>query len=306
MFQDAGAPVNACVASMHMVTAPAGGDGRMRPPPRPVGRCKRVNPDKAGALPWTRQPAYRSTPASDKMRLRRAHPAGSSIMYDLYIANKNYSSWSLRPWVLMRQQGIAFQERLMPFGSGPGREDFISPTGKVPCLVDSGTIVWDSLGITEYLAERHAGVWPAAADARAWARCATAEMHAGFATLRDICTMNCGIRVRLADLPDALATDIRRLDALWSEGLHRFGGPFLAGPSFTAVDAFFAPVGFRVQTYALPLAAAAAAYASRLLALAPMRDWYADALAETWRDEPHEAEARPAGPWLEDLRATSA
>jgi glutathione S-transferase len=227
-------------------------------------------------------------------------------MYELYIANKNYSSWSLRPWVLMRERGIAFQERLVPFGSGPGQPDFISPTGKVPCLIDGGTIVWDSLGITEYLAERHEGVWPRPADARAWARCATAEMHAGFTTLRDICSMNCGIRVRLASMPDALIADIRRLDALWSEGLRRFGGPFLAGASFTAVDAFFAPVAFRVQTYALQLGPAGASYATRVLERAPMRTWYADALAETWRDFPHEAEVQRAGTVLADLRAPPA
>jgi glutathione S-transferase len=128
-------------------------------------------------------------------------------------------------------------------------------------------------------------------------------MHSGFSTLRDICTMNCGIRVRLAPYPPQLAREVERLAVLWNEGLSRFGGPFLAGDLFTAVDAFFAPVAFRVQTYALPLDARALAYASRLVARPAMREWYAAALEETWRDDAHEDEARRAGVWLEDLRA---
>ncbi|HQY70835.1 MAG TPA: glutathione S-transferase N-terminal domain-containing protein, partial [Pseudomonadales bacterium] len=107
-------------------------------------------------------------------------------MYELYIANKNYSSWSLRPWVLMRELRIAFDERLVPFAPGSNFERFraFSPTGKVPCLHDGATVVWDSLAIAEYLAERHAGVWPSDARARAWARSAAAEMHSGFGALR--------------------------------------------------------------------------------------------------------------------------
>src|SRR5215475_690443 len=124
-------------------------------------------------------------------------------MYVLFIANKNYSSWSLRPWVLMRELEIAFEERITPFEEGPSATDFkgFSPTGKVPCLHERHTVVWDSFGITEYLAERHSPVWPALAEARAWARCAAAEMHSGFGTMRDICTMNCGIRVKLDAMP---------------------------------------------------------------------------------------------------------
>ncbi len=228
-------------------------------------------------------------------------------MYELYIANKNYSSWSLRPWLLMRMLGVPFAERLVPFGEGSSREAFrtFSPSGLVPCLVDGGTVVWDSLAIAEYLAERHAGVWPSDAAARAWARCAAAEMHAGFGTLRARCTMNCGIRVRLSEVPAALGQEIDRLAELWTQGLDRFHGPFLAGSAFTAVDAFFAPVAMRVQTYGLTLPEPAAAYAQRLLALPPMQAWYADALAETWRERGHEAEARSAGPWLADHRAGS-
>jgi len=224
-------------------------------------------------------------------------------MTQLYIANKNYSSWSLRPWVLMRMLDIAFKERLVPFGGDADAFRAFSPTGKVPCLVSAGVAVWDSLAITEYLAERHPGVWPREVLARTWARCATAEMHSGFGVLRERCTFNCGIRVDLGPVPPALQSDLDRLDALWCEGLKKFGGPFLAGSDFCAVDAFFAPVAFRVQTYRLSLSEPALAYAARLRGLAPMREWEAAALRETWRDEPHEAEARAAGTWVEDLRA---
>ncbi|HEU4730510.1 MAG TPA: glutathione S-transferase family protein [Kofleriaceae bacterium] len=226
-------------------------------------------------------------------------------MYELFITNKNYSSWSLRPWVLMRQLGLAFREQFVQYPGDDAFEAFrkVSPSGRVPCLRDGDTIVWDSLAITEYLAERHPGVWPGDPVARAWARCAAAEMHAGFGMLRERCTMTCGLRVRLRDMPALLRRDIARLNELWNQGLLRFGGPFLAGPSFTGADAFYAPVAFRVQTYGLPLDETGAAYVARLLALPAMRSWYADALAEPYRDPSHEAEAEVAGTWLEDLRA---
>jgi len=227
-------------------------------------------------------------------------------MYRLYIANKNYSSWSLRPWVLLRELEIAFEEHLLPFGDetrwGPFRT--LSPAAKVPCLVAGTEVVWESLAIVEYLAERHAGVWPTDAVARAWARSAAAEMHAGFAELRAVCSMNCGVRVRLHAIGPSLLQDTSRLDALWTEGLSRFGGPFLAGPMFSAVDAFYAPVAFRVQTYGLTLTPKAAAYAERLLALPSMQDWNAAALLEPFRDEPHELDLRRAGVVTVDLRAT--
>jgi len=114
-------------------------------------------------------------------------------MYTLYIGNKNYSSWSLRPWLLLRELDIPFTEQLIPFGKGAFGS--FSPTGKVPCLADGGVLLWDSLGITEYLGERHPGVWPIDVGARAWARCAVAEMHSGFNKMRDQCLMNCGVRV---------------------------------------------------------------------------------------------------------------
>lgn len=225
-------------------------------------------------------------------------------MYELYIANKNYSSWSLRPWVLMRELTIPFTERLTPFQEGSNWEAFrkFSPSGKVPSLVNGTVAIWDSLGITEYLAERHPAVWPEDATTRAWARCATAEMHSGFAALRAICTMNCGVRVQLNEISPALARDLGRIDELWREGLERFGGPFLTGKSFTAVDAFFAPVAFRIQTFDLKLDAASLAYAARLLALPSMQRWEQDALAEPWREVEHEKELQAAGRVVKDLR----
>lgn len=226
-------------------------------------------------------------------------------MYDLYIANKNYSSWSLRPWVLLKHLGIPFREHLQLFATGTNWPAFraFSPTGKVPCLHVEGEVIWDSLAIAEYLAERHGGVWPDDAKARAWARCAAAEMHTGFAALREICSMSCGIRVRLHEESAALQADVARLVELWGQGLARFGGPFLAGPRFTAVDAFFAPVAFRVQTYGLTLPPDEQFYVDRLLALPAMREWYGSALEEPWREPGHDDECLRHGALLEDLRA---
>jgi len=228
-------------------------------------------------------------------------------MYALYIANKNYSSWSLRPWSLLRTLGIPFEERCVPYETGSSYRRFrdFSPTGKMPCLVDGSTVVWDSLAIAEYVAERHPGAWPAAAVARAWARSASAEMHSGFGALRNECSMSVGVRIRLHAPSEGLRRDIARLDELWSEGLSRFGGPFLAGAGFAVVDAFFVPVAFRVRTYGLTLGAPAAAYAQRLLALPSTLAWEADALRETWRSSDHERNTLASGTLLEDHRAAA-
>ena len=227
-------------------------------------------------------------------------------MYTLYVANKNYSSWSLRPWVLMRELGIPFDEQVRPFNDGPTLAfGDVSPSGRFPCLIDGDTVVWDSLAITEYLAEAHPQVWPADKTARAFARSAAAEMHSGFQQLRNVCGMNVGIRVELTSISEGLGKDLARLDALWTEGLTRFSGPFLGGSRFSAVDAFFCPVAFRVQVYDLQLSAPARAYAQRLLDLPAMQDWYAAALKETWRKQAYEQEALAAGRIVADYRQTA-
>ena len=226
-------------------------------------------------------------------------------MYELHIGNKNYSSWSLRPWLLLTALAIPFHERQHYFASDNSAFRAFSPTALVPALVDGDLTVWDSLAIAEYAAETYPRVWPEARAARAWARSAAAEMHSGFATLRAACSMSVGIRVKLHDTPPALLRDLARIDALWSDGLTRFGGPFLAGGAFTAADAFFAPVVFRIQTYGLgfDLGPAARAYVERMLALPAMQTWYEAGLAETARDEPHEAEIRQTGEVIADFRA---
>ena len=192
----------------------------------------------------------------------------------LIIGNKNYSSWSLRPWVLMRALGIAFEERLVPFEEGANWKRFrdFSQSGLVPCLHDGDTVVWDSLAIVEYLAEKHAGVWPADRAVRAWARSVVCEMHSGFFALRAQCPMNCGIRAELDRVPKALERDLHRIDEIWTEGQLQHGGPFLAGRAFSAVDAFYAPVAFRMQSYGLKLGARATAYGGHLLEQSAMRD----------------------------------
>lgn len=225
-------------------------------------------------------------------------------MFDLYIANKNYSSWSLRPWVLMRTLDIDFNEKLTPFGNSAVDFSAFSPTAKVPCLVDGDLTVWDSLSIAEYLAEHNSGVWAKARDARAWSRSAAAEMHSGFQALRNHHPMSVGLRIRPASISASLQKDISRIDSLWQEGLASFGGPYLAGEMFTAVDAFFCPVAFRFQTYGTALSSEADAYKNRLLALPAMQEWQDAALLESWRDDDHEAEAQAVGELLADLRSS--
>jgi glutathione S-transferase len=223
-------------------------------------------------------------------------------MYELIITNKNYSSWSMRAWVLMRELAIPFTERLLPYS--PGAFKGVTPAGNVPCLVDGETLVWDTSAITEYLAERHPGVWPVDGRARAWARSAAAEMHNGFGALRNECSMSVGVRVKRYGISAALQANLDRLAELWADGLTRHGGPFLGGAKFTAVDAFHVPVASRVQTYALPLPSQAAAYAARLLELPAAKDWIAAGIAETARDAMHEEEVLSQGVLVEDLRAS--
>ncbi len=227
------------------------------------------------------------------------------MAFTLITANRNYSSWSLRPWVLMKALGIPFADRIEPFAASSNYAAFrdFSPTGQVPVLLDGDRTIWDSLGIALYLADRFPAVWPTDEAARAFAQCAVAEMHGGFATLRNDCTMNIGVRVEIALPSPALRRDVARLTELWSEGLSRFGGPFLAGQAFTAIDAFFAPVAFRVRTYGLDVGPAARRWVDHMLALPAMREWEDAALAETWREESHEAEVGAAGRIVADYRA---
>ena len=225
-------------------------------------------------------------------------------MRELYIANKNYSSWSLRPWLLMKQLGIPFIEQLVPFSQQGNFDKFrtFSPSGKVPCLVQTDLVVWDSLAIAEFLYESQANVWPQDKKARAFARCAAAEMHSGFAALRNICGMSCGHRVQLQQIPSALQQDINRLSELFEQGITQFGGPFLAGAQFSAADAFFAPVAFRMQSYDLAFSAVAKTYLHHLLALPAMQDWYQQALAEPWTDAAHDQEIARHGKITADYR----
>ena len=223
------------------------------------------------------------------------------MTYTLITANRNYSSWSLRPWILMQALGVSFDDRIEPFVAASNYAAFrsFSPTGQVPALIDGDRTVWDSLGITLYLADRHAGVWPADEAARAFAQCAVAEMHSGFATLRSDCPMNVGVRVEPHIHSPALGRDIARVRELWEQGLERFGGPFLAGATFTAIDAFYAPVAFRVRSYGLDVGQG---WVDHMLSHPAMKQWEMEALAETWREESHEAEIGSAGRITADYR----
>ena len=206
---------------------------------------------------------------------------------------------------MLNMAGVGFEERLHPFNpDGPSRERFVqfSPTGQVPCLHDGALVIWETLAILEHLAERHDGFWPADPAARAFARSVSAEMAAGFFALRGACPMSVGIRVRLDAISGALQRDLDRLDALFNDGLTRFGGPFLAGERFTIADAMYCPVAWRIRSYELPLSASSLAYAARLRALEPMKAWEADALAEPFREPGHDREIAALGEVIEDRR----
>ena len=222
----------------------------------------------------------------------------------LITANRNYSSWSLRPWLLMKALGIPFEDRIELFAKPANYDDFraFSPTGQVPVLVDGDRTVWDSLGIVLYLADRDDSVWPQDEEARAFAMCAVAEMHGGFSALRNQCTMNVGVRVQMGPHDAALARDVARVRELFEEGLDRFGGPWLAGAEFTALDAFYAPVAWRVRTYGLDVGHGQA-WVDHMIAHPAMQEWEAEALQEPWREESHEAELAAAGAIVADYRA---
>jgi len=213
-------------------------------------------------------------------------------MRQLTIGNKNYSSWSMRPWVLMTQAGIPFEEVMVRFDSFDAGSAFKqavaaqNPVGKVPVLVDGGFAVWDTLAIAETLAEQFPDkqLWPADPQARARARSVCAEMHSGFGALRSACPMNIEAALptigalALRDQP-AVRADLARLVAMWSELLAQHGGPLLFG-EFTIADAYFAPVVMRIKTYALPVPPQVAAYIDRVCALPGVKAWIDGALAE--------------------------
>jgi len=205
----------------------------------------------------------------------------------LIIGNKNYSSWSFRPWIAMKAAGIAFEETVISLDA----EDFkahvapVSGTGKVPVLIDSDVRVWESLAILEYLAEKfpNAGLWPADAAARAHARAIANEMHAGFLPLRRHLPMNMWRPVIKREVTPEAAGNVARIEAIWKECRTRFGkgGPFLFG-RFGAADAMYAPVVARLHTYAVAVGAGTRAYMDAVMALLAWREWHAAAVKEPW------------------------
>jgi len=204
-------------------------------------------------------------------------------MYTLYVGNKNYSSWSLRGWLATKLSGAPFEEvpvRLVGRGSNPANKSF-SPSGLVPALHDGDVVVWDTLAISEYLAERHPGMWPTDPRARAHARSIAAEMHSGFGALRNEMSMCIRERVDVRPWSDALIADIERIGTVWTDARTRFGrgGAFLLG-AFSLADCFYAPVVFRFQTYLVEPAGVAGEYAAAMRAHPFLREWEAAALAE--------------------------
>ena len=227
------------------------------------------------------------------------------MTYTLITANRNYSSWSLRPWVLMKALVIEFVDRLEPFAQPDNYDVFrqFSPTGQVPVLLDRDRVVADSLAIALYLAERHTDVWPVDEAARIYAQGAVAEMHGGFGHLCGDCPMNVGVRVQLSPMSQGLHRNLARLREIFEQGLAQFGGPWLAGAEFSVVDAFYAPVAFRIRTYGLDVGTGQA-WVAHMLAHPAMQQWEAEALAETWREVSHEHELTATGVVTADYRST--
>jgi glutathione S-transferase len=212
----------------------------------------------------------------------------------LLIGNKNYSSWSLRPWIAMKVAGIAFTEEVISLDAADfkARVSRVSGTGKVPALLDGEVRVWESLAILDYLAETfpQAALWPAERAARAHARAIAAEMHASFTALRRACPMNMWRPVTAPALTPETAADVRRIEAIWTDCRTRFGagGPFLFG-GFGAADAMYAPVVSRFHTYGIAVGDTARAYMGAVMALPAWQEWRAAALKEPWvlpQDEP--------------------
>ena len=216
------------------------------------------------------------------------------MRFKLIVANKAYSSWSLRPWILLAHFRIPFEEVVIPMGQPDTRARMLeyAPTGKCPSLHDGKIAVWESLAIIDYLAEAFPGtaIWPRAKAARAHARSLAAEMHAGFAALRRACPCNFRRKPRTIPLGDDVRADIARIEAAWAHGRETFGkaGPFLFG-RFSAADAMFAPVVNRFHAYDVPIGKTTRAYMEAIMALPAWKAWIADAEAEPWRIEAYEA-----------------
>jgi len=212
----------------------------------------------------------------------------------LTIGNKNYSSWSFRPWIAMKAAGIAFTDRVISLDDPAFKPTLakLSPAGKVPVLLDGDIHIWESLAILEYLAEKFpaAALWPTDPAARAHARAIAAEMHAGFVALRNHCPMNFWRPVKRRELTEDVAANIRRIDTMWSDCRARFGtgGPFLFG-RFSAADAMYAPVVSRFHTYDIQVGSVARAYMDAVMALPAWAEWRDAAVQEPWvlaEDEP--------------------
>lgn len=206
----------------------------------------------------------------------------------LVIGNKNYSSWSFRPWIAMKVAGIPFEDKVIPLHMPDTKAAIAkySPAGKVPVLIDGDITVWESLAILDHLADRFPDkkLWPSDPKARAHARTISAEMHAGFGPLRGHCPMNMRRPPQKRDMPENVAANVKRIDEIWSECRSRFGQgrPFLFG-AFGAADAMYAPVVSRFVTYELPASAASRAYIAAVTTLPAWAEWRNAGLAETWR-----------------------
>jgi glutathione S-transferase len=203
----------------------------------------------------------------------------------LLIGNRNYSTWSLRPWLVLAHFDIPFEDEVVQL-QGEGFRDYLatrSPTGKVPVLFDGDLAIPETIAIIEYLADLHPEkpIWPADIGQRALARAAAAEMHAGFSALRNNAPMNLRAAHPGKVSLDVVAKELHRLEVLWGGLLQRSGGPFLFG-AFTAADAMFAPVATRIRTYALPVSDTAAAYVEAIYSLPAFQEWLAQALKEPW------------------------
>lgn len=210
----------------------------------------------------------------------------------LYIGNKNYSSWSFRPWLGMTVAGIAFEERLVPFNANAKNPDFakFSPTSQVPALVDGDETIWQSLAILDHVARKNpqSGLWPDSDKDRSHAMAISCEMLSSFFALRGACPMNMRRQRSSIDVTPDIAKDVSRVEAIWSTCLQASGGPFLFG-SFSLADAMFAPVVNRLDAYDLPISNDTRAYMATIQALPAWQDWEAAGKAETWIVDADEA-----------------